>query len=38
MGKNREEPSREEAREAVDKINEALGTDYEVLDTSEEDG
>lgn len=27
----------DDAQEAVDRINEELGTDYEVLDTSEED-
>jgi hypothetical protein len=29
-------PEDDDAREAVDRINEELGTDYEVLDTSEE--
>jgi hypothetical protein len=30
-------PGDNDAQRAVDRINEELGTDYEVLDTSEED-
>lgn len=30
-------PEEDRAQEAVDKLNEATGQDYEVLDTSDED-
>ena len=30
-------PEDDEAQRAVDRINDTLGTDYEVLDTSDED-